>query len=414
MNVTVRRRRTCRLCDDANPEPVLSLTPTPVANSYVDAAHRDEAQPSYPLDLFRCRRCGHVQLLDVVDPFSIFQRHRSAISAVAARVASTVDHANALLARYRPPPGSLIVGIGSNDGTMLRVVQDAGFVPFGIEPAVALAGMAIAHGVPTFPGFFTAAIADRVEEENGRAAMIVATSVLTHVDDLKDVVAGVRRLLAPGGIFAFDVGYLGDLVEKGLFDAVRHECLDYHAVGPLDRFLSAHGLELIAVERTDADGGRLRGVAQHAGGPHSADGSVAAFRALERRLCLDDAETVRALAAPIKAHTRALRDRLDAIRAAGGRIAAYGATTRATTLLHHLGVDAATLEFVVDDIDWKHGLFTPGLHLPVLAPEALERCRPDWLLVLAWDAADTIMRSCAAFRHAGGRFLLPLPDIRVV
>lgn len=414
MSITAARRTTCRLCGAAAPDLVLSLPPTPPANAFVQAGARGRAQARYPLDLMRCTACGHVQLRDVVSPFELFQRHRSAIAGDPTNAARAGAFARDLLGRHRLAPGALVLEIGSNDGTLLKAFEAAGYRVQGVEPAVDLARTAIAADVPTHPGFFGPGIADRLEDEHGPAEVVIASGVLAHVDDLRGTIESLSRLLAHGGLLAFEVPYLADIVERGLIDVIRHENLDYHAVRLLSGIFLACDLELIAVQRVSAQGGRLRGYAQHLGGPHAADGTVAAFCDRERDLGCDGAAAVKALPGHVDALRHEIGAMLATARAAGQRIAAWGAPARATTLMAALGLDAETLEFVVDEAAWKHGLFTPGAQVPIVPPEAVDERRPDWLVVFAWDRADAVVERCAAFRERGGRLLVPLPTLRVI
>lgn len=409
-----RRRTTCRLCRDSALVPALSLTPTPPANAFVDAAARETRQGQFPLDLHLCERCGHLQLLDVLSPFDLFQRGRSATGEKPSLVAQAEAFSTEILAEHQPPERALVLGIGSNDGTLLRTFEDAGYRVHGVEPAVDLARIAIVDGIPTFVGFFAPGIAARLEDEHGRADIIVAPNVLAHVDDLHAFMEAACLILARRGILAFEIPYLADLVETGLIDAVRHENLSYHAVRPLIGFLHSCDLELVSVRAVGHKSGRLRGFVQHLGGPRAADGSVAAAVAREAGMALEKIETYERLAGNIGELTARIRQLVTELRADGRTIAAIGAPARSTTLMHACGLDSETLDFVVDEAAWKQGLFTPGSHVPVLAPGAIDERRPDYAIVLTWDIAEEVMAQHAAYHDAGGRFVVPLPTPRIV
>jgi SAM-dependent methyltransferase len=410
----LRRRTTCRLCGSRILDLILSLVPTPLANAFVAESERNDPQDRFPLDVFLCRDCGHAQLLDVVDPLRLFQRRRSPIQGLPLSVAYFEAYAGELIQRFRLAQDALIVEIGSNDGTMLRCLEDAGMRPQGVEPAVDLARDAIARGVPTFPGFFSPAIASRIEEERGRAAMVIAHSVFAHTDDLNGLLEGVHQLLARDGIFVFEVDYLLDVVEHGTIDTIRHENLDYHSVAPLVPFLHASDMELIGVKHVSGSAGRLRGYAQRFGGSHAADDSVAALCEKENRAALAEPTTFHKLTERFAALRDELIRMLTAVRDQGGRVAGFGAPAKATTLLHQLGLGPEIIEFIADDSSWKQGLYTPGLLIPVLPPESLYERRPDVVVVLSWGFAEDIVARHRAFRSDGGRFVIPLPEITVI
>ncbi|MCW5700074.1 MAG: methyltransferase domain-containing protein [Rhodospirillales bacterium] len=412
------RSEGCRLCGHQNGDDdfacVLSLPPTPLANAFVDAKARDIPQPTYPLDLYRCRRCGHVQLRDLVDPLHVFQRNRTAIANVAPLQHIVRAHAGEILARCPPAYGTLAVVIGSNDGTMLKAFQDTNMRCHGIEPAVDLARTAISDGLDTFPGFFSPAIASRIQDTMGRARIVVAPRALVHAQNPKAFLEGVQALLARDGIFSFEIPYLPDIGTLGLMDRVRHEILDYYALGPLTRLLHACDLELISAQRVDERPGLLRGYAQHLGGPYARDGSVDTLLAGESSLLSDSSGWVDDFRRRVEDRKQAILDVLDAWKSKGLRIAAIGATARSTSLLYALGIGPETLDFVADDCRWKQGLFTPGLHIPILSPDALGDKNIDAVMVLSWDFADAIIECRAAFSAADCRFIVPLPEMRIM
>jgi len=411
---SVRRRTDCRLCAGSELELVLALTPTPPANAFVPPAERDKPQPVFPLDLFLCKSCFHLQMLDVVDPRLLFENYVYVSGTSPVFVRHFQDYAAELIRRYKPAPGALALDIGSNDGTLLRFFKEAGLAVLGIDPARSIAEAATQAGIETAVGFFTPEFAERLRSERGPATIVTANNVFAHIDDLAGVVRGVRSLLAPAGIFAFEVSYLADVVEKTLFDTIYHEHLSYHSVRPLIRFFAAHGMELIEAQRIPSHGGSLRGIAQLRGGPWKVGPSVGEALALEERLGLDKAESFRAFGRDIDRVKAELRRVLQGFKAAGKSIAGFGAPAKATTLMYHFGIGPEIVDFIVDDSPLKQGLLTPGMHIPVLGSSALAERHPDYLIVLAWNFAQSIMAKHGAYRAAGGHFVVPLPEIELI
>jgi SAM-dependent methyltransferase len=410
----VRRRADCRLCGSRRLTLVLALTPTPPANAFVPARAKDTPQACFPLDVFFCEECHHVQLLDVVDPRILFENYVYVSGTSPVFVRHFEDYARAALERFRPAPGSLVVDIGSNDGTLLEFFRRRGLKVLGVDPARDIAAAATACGIETWAEFFTPTAAARIRAERGKASIVAANNVFAHADDLAEIVDGVRALLAPDGVFVFEVSYLVDVYEKTLFDTVYHEHLAYHSVAPLVRFFAARGMEFFAAERIDSHGGSLRGFVQIKDGPRSKDGSVDALIALEKSLALDRAATLAAFARKIETVRDSLRALLLDLKAQGKRIAGFGAPAKATTLMYHFGLGPDLVGFIVDDSPLKQGLYTPGLHVPVVAPDVLYANRPNYLLILAWNFARPIMAKHARFAAEGGRFIVPLPTVEVL
>ncbi len=406
-----RRRADCRLCGSTDLGLVLSLTPTPPANAFVAADRSGHAQAAFPLDVFFCRGCGHVQLRDVVDPDELFRDYVYVSGTSPVFVEHFGRFAADCIARIGIGFGDKVVEIGSNDGTLLRFFQEAGAEVLGIDPAREIANAASAAGIETLNEFFSPELAARIRDSRGRAKLIAANNVLAHIDDLAAVIDGVAMLLDDDGALVFEVSYLLDVFEDTLFDTIYHEHLDYHAVEPLAGFMAQHGMRLFRAERVDTHGGSIRCFAGLSDGPHSDDGTVAALIAAEHAAGLHQETALLGFAAQVDAARAALANHLRERKEAGATIAGYGAPAKATTLMHHFGLGSEVIDFIIDDNPLKQGLLSPGLHIPVVASDALYDRRPDDVVVLAWNFAGPIMRNHRAFAEQGGRFIVPLPEL---
>ena len=413
MSENCNRRSSCRLCGAKDLSLVLKLRPTPPANAFVRREQLEEVQECFPLDLFFCEDCAHLQLLDVVDPRLLFENYVyvSGTSPVFQR--HFQEYANYVIQHFAPPAGSLVVDIGSNDGTLLRFFKEAGYLALGIDPAQNIAHAAAQTGIETICDFFTPQLAHSIRQEHGAVSVVTANNVFAHIDDLSGVVEGVRRLLAPHGIFIFEVSYLGDVYEKTLFDTIYHEHLAYHSVKPLASFLASNGMELVDALRVDSHGGSLRGVAQLQGGPKKTGASVAEMIRFEEELGLDQAETFRVFAQHIEERKQELIQFLGRLKSEGKRIAGFGAPAKATPLMYHFGIGPEIIDFIVDDSPLKQGMFTPGMHIPVLPSQAIYDEKPDYVVLLAWNFAESIMAKHTRYRDGGGRFIIPLPKVEV-
>lgn len=413
MSGLCHRRDTCRLCGSRDLRLVLQLAPTPPANAFVPAGEVGKPQERFPLDVFFCQRCAHVQLLDVVDPRLLFENYVYVSGTSPVFVKHFEDYARDVRARFQPAAGSLVLDIGSNDGTLLRFFQQAGHRVLGIDPAKKIAAEATAAGIPTRADFFTPALADGLRAELGAASVITANNVFAHADDLRGIVAGIRSLLAPGGVYVFEVSYLVDVFQHTLFDTIYHEHVAYHSVKPLVRFFRENGMELVEALRVGSHGGSLRGIAQLAGGPHPVGASVAAAVQVEEQLGLDRPETFEQFGRNINQLKQDLGRLLRDLKAQGKRIAAFGAPAKATTLMFHFDIGPELVDFIADDSPHKQGLFSPGTHIPVLPAAAIYEKKPDYVVLLAWNFAGPIMKKHQAFRDAGGHFIVPIPSLQV-
>jgi SAM-dependent methyltransferase len=413
MSELVYRRDDCRLCHGTNLELVLPLAPSPLPDAYVPESLLDVPQPSYPLDLYLCRDCGFAQLLEIAQPAAIYVDYIYETISSLGLVDHFAAYAQDVVDRISPAPGSLVVDIGSNDGTLLRSFQRRGFTVLGIDPARAIAQAATEEGIETLPAFFTVELAQSLAAERGHAAVITANNVIANIDDLDEVLTAVRELLAPDGAFVFESFYLGDLIRNMVFDFIYHEHISAFAVRPVEQFARRFGLELVDVQRVPTKGGSLRYTIQPEGGPRRATADVAELAAQEAAEGLDRPEIFAAFVDRIERVKRDVLAHLEPLHDQGKRIVGYGASATTTTLLHHFDL-GGLIEYLVDDYGAKQGLYSPGLHLPVVPSEALYDRKPEVALICAWRYVDPIVQKHARYLEQGGQFVVPMPELDVV
>ena len=403
------------MCASDDLQKVLSLRPTPPGNRFLRPEQLHDPEPKYPLDLYFCNRCHHVQLAHVVAPTILYQDSYSYVTATSAKFVEHLRaYASEMVHRFGLDRRSLVADIGSNDGTCLRFFLNAGTRVLGVDPATEIAEGATASGIETVPEFFSYELAVRLRRDYGPANLITSHNACAHIDDLAGVLRGVRHWLADDGLFVCEVGYLLDVVENIWFDTIYHEHLDYHTVGPFQQLFARVGLEAINVQRISPQGGSIRVFAQPARGPHTPGGSIRDLVDLEHRNRLDRPETLVEFGERIDAVGRQLRSLVRSLRDAGATIAGYGAATKATTLMTHFELGAEDMDFIVDDNPLKQGLYAPATHIPVVGPSELYRRQPNYLLILAWNFADPIMAMHRPYAINGGKFIVPMPVPRIV
>jgi len=404
----------CRSCGGADLCEVLSLGDTPLANALLTESQLSAPEPCYPLDLVFCRVCSLVQITKTVPPVDLFGEYLYFSS-----VSDTmVVHASKLVQRVireRQLDGnSLAAEIASNDGYLLQAYKQARIPIVGVEPATNIAAVALEKDIPTVCDFFGSQLVDKLIEDYGRADVIHANNVLAHVPDLNGVVYGLRRFVKDSGVIIVEVPYVRDMVDGTEFDTVYHEHLCYFSVTALTRLFERHGLVIHDVERLNIHGGSLRifsGIDDCAAKPSENVGQLLEQEAKENidrsDFYLTFAERVEVLKVELVTLLRELRD-------AGKKVAAYGASAKGSTLLNYFGIDATVIEFVVDLSPVKQGRYTPGTHIPIREPEALLEERPDYVLLLTWNFEEEVLRQQEAYRREGGKFIVPIPTLRVV
>lgn len=404
-------RNDCRLCYSTFLTKVLDLPPTPLANEFPTAPGKE--QDEFPLWLSACRDCGHVQLPVVVDPDRLFRDYVYVSGTSPVFVEHFRRYADEMLSKH-VRNGDLVVEIGSNDGTMLRFMRDGGARVLGIEPAEKIAKAALADGIESWPEFFTEDVAARIFGAKGRARLVVANNVFAHADDLRGLARGVKRLLDPAGVFVFEVGYLVDVLQKTLVDNIYHEHLSVHSIEPLVRFFWDLGMSLVDARRVDTHGGSIRVTVSPTPGLPCSIGA-ADLIAEERKMGLmrDPEGVFQRFADTIEERRNELLRLLNGAKMAGRSIVGYGAPAKATTLLRTFGIESF-LDYVVDDSPLKQGRWLPGGHVPVRPSSAIEETKPDYVVILAWNFADSIIGKLSNYRAAGGKCVVPLPKFRII
>lgn len=411
--IHVRHRETCRLCDSRDLELVVPLAPSPVAEKYVTREQLGEPTDVYGLDLHMCRQCGHVQLLDVIDPDFLWDAFTYRSGQNKAIVDHFEDCAAQICSQYQPAAGDLVIDIGSNDGTMLRAFKNRGLRVLGVDPAREIAELANQSGLETIVDFLTPELARQMRHEYGPARIITAFNVYAHVDDLAAMTQSIAHVLDRDGVFVFEVSYLLDVIDRMLLGTIFHEHLCYHSVTSLDSFLKRHGMELIDVRRVPVQGGSLIGTAQRVGSGRQTAPSVAELRALEQQRGLGRIEILRDFAARLRRLRAEVAERITGYRGQGQTVAGYGAARSGTTLIAQMGLEHA-IEYIVDDHPQKVNKFSPGSHIPVVPTSELLLRKPDYCFILAWIHADKIIANNRAYLEQGGRFIVCCPELKVV
>lgn len=401
----------CRACGSSALETVLSLGHTPLANGLLHEADIGRPEPRFPLELVMCTACAMVQITETVSPELLFREYVYFSSVSDAALANAAAIATRMAERRRLGPEHLVAEIASNDGYLLGFYAQRGVQVLGIDPARNIAAVANRRGIRTLPEFFDLALAEQLAASGQRVDVLHANNVLAHVADLRGVVGGIRTLLKDDGVAVIEAPYLRDLLDHVEFDTIYHEHLCYFSATSLDELFRRHGLVLVDVERIPIHGGTLRVFVQRSGTPSEA---VRSLLAAEAAWGVRDVGALRAFGSRVEALREALRALLGGLKAQGHRIAAYGASAKGTTLLTYCGIGAETLAYVVDRSPHKQGRYTPGTHLPIRPPEVLLEDKPDFVLLLTWNFADEILAQQQAYRAQGGRFIVPVPEPRVL
>jgi len=323
------------------------------------------------------------------------------------------EYAKNILSFAKVPLSSLLVDLGSNDGTMLNAFKECGMKVLGVEPNEKISGVANQRHLETVNDYFSSAITDRIVKEYGRASIVTANYMYANIDNVIKFTRNVKNLLDAEGLFVIQTGYHPEQMKINMFDYIYHEHFSYFSVKVLRQLLRQCGLDLIHVSLKPAKGGSIRAIAQHRGRKRVLDESVELFINEEENAGMHAPETYIRFAEEIDGHKKDLLGLIGEIKSDHLTIAGYGASHSTTTLLHHFEL-GQHLEYIVDDNPLKYGLYSPGYHLPVYPSQQLYEEHPEYVLVLAWQHQDSILKRNMKYLNEGGKFILPLPELKVV
>lgn len=388
---------------------------SPLCESYVPADRVNTVEPFYPLHVLVCRNCWLVQLEQYVSADDIFTEYAyfSAFSD------SWVEHARRyteeMIRRFGFGTSSSVMELASNDGYLLQWFVKAGIPVLGIEPAANVAAAAEKLGVPTLVRFFGVELAQELAAEGRYADLLIGNNVLAQVPDLNDFVAGMPLVLAPGGVITLEFPHVQRLIDENQFDTIYHEHFGYFSLHTVSAIFARHGLELFDVEELSTHGGSLRVYGHHQGDlTHAVSPAVKDLLVREEIFGLTDVSRYHRFAAQVEETKRGILDLLIQLKRQGATIAGYGAPGKGNTLLNYCGIRSDFLDFTVDRSPYKQGKFLPGTHIPIYAPEEIDRRRPDYVFILPWNIKDEIIAQLAHIREWGGRFIVPIPEARVL
>lgn len=403
----------CRSCGSTHSLPVINLGLQPLANNLLRPEDLGKPEPRFPLAVFVCADCWLMQITDAVPPVDLFSDYIYFSSFSDAML----KHAKAAVEKHitekKLGKNSFVIEIASNDGYLLKNFVKAGVPCLGFEPAANIADVARKNGVETHCEFFGKETASKLRDQKGRADLILGNNVFAHAPDTNDFVAGVAELLKPDGWVVFEFPYGVEMIEKVEFDTIYHEHVYYFTLTPLLPLFARHGLDIFHVERLPIHGGSLRLYA-------CKKGTETIRSTVKEGVKAEVGLGVTSPAYYQRFSEQAAKVKSDIItflseqKEAGKRVAAYGASAKGSTLLNFIGDAAGSLEFIADRSTYKQGRLSPGLHIPIVLAEELAQSAPDIALLLVWNFAEEVIAQQQTYRDGGGKFAIPLPQLRIV
>lgn len=409
-----RKVESCRVCKSHGLELYLDLGEIPLVNSLIEANDIEKKEPMFPLEVVYCGNCSLSQLSVVVDPKVMFSNYvyRSSISKTLQQHFS--EMAKKMLDIFNSDSEILVVDIASNDGCLLRQFKMNGFNNvIGIEPAKNLADIANASEIKTINSFWAVDVAEEIKSKHGKAKVITATNVFAHVDNLHSFLEGIVILLDEDGLFIVEVPYLSDLIEKNEFDTIYHEHLSYFLLKPIKMLFEGFSLKVVGIDKHPIHGGTIRIYASKMDIKVNAHKSLGQFLEFEKDKGLYNIKTYKDLSKKVGKVKEGLLLILNRLKRENKKVAAYGASAKGNVLLNYCGINSSLIKFIVDDTPEKQNKLAPGSRIPIKDASILEREKPDYLVLLAWNFAEELMNKTKSHQERGGKYIIPIPEVKI-
>jgi hypothetical protein len=404
----------CRLCNAPLTTSFVNLGMSPLCESVLAPDQIDQMEPFFPLHVLVCSNCFLVQLREYVTPERIFTEYDYFSSYSTSWVEHALRYCEMIKSRLRLDKNSQVYEIASNDGYLLQHFVRLGIPVTGIEPAANVATAAQAKNIPTIVEFFGVDLARRLVSEGRRADLIIGNNVLAQVPDLNDFVRGMAIFLSADGVITLEFPHLESLIDQNQFDTIYHEHFSYFSFVTIDRLAKNHDLKVFDVERLMTHGGSLRVYLCRADAAYAVSPRVGALLVHERQSGFEDISVYSRFSAKVHHTKRQLLSFLIELKEKGAKVCGYGAPGKGNTLLNYCGIGTDFLDFTVDRNPYKHGLYTPGMHIPIYPVSAIDDARPDYLLVLPWNLKQEIIEQMRHVGDWGCKFIMAIPNVEVI
>lgn len=408
--------KNCAFCSSTKLTEVMDFGDVAIAGAFLKE-NQILSEKKYPLVIVFCENCYAVQVRDHIDPEILFATDFYFSSSIKTLRDHFTEYAAEVTGRFLPEPkDALVVEFGSNDGVLLRPLADQGVgTLIGIDPAKNIVDSIKDDKFVLINDFFNVSVSNSITEKYGRADLVMANNTFAHISDINGTTQAVKELLVDDGVFIFEVHYLGKIIEGLQYDFMYHEHIYYYSLLALENHLARHDMVIFDLKSIPVHGGSIRYYATKKDSRYAKNISsrVTALRKQEKELGYDRSETYKKFASEVVEKKQKLMSLLNDLKERGRTVTGYGASGRANTIIQYCGITDKYLDFIIDDAPQKQGLYTPGSHLQIRNNEALMRDKPDYALVFAWAFYDEIVQKCQDYLEAGGRMIVPLPDVRI-
>jgi len=399
----------CRVCKSTDLHKFLDFGMQPAADMFLKKEQLDLDEPKWPLEVWFCKNCTHVQLGYIASRKPLYESFKYLSSVSKTMRENFQDISNEATSRFNLGENSLVIDIGCNDGTLLKYFRALGTRVLGIDPSPTVK-FAIADGIDIINDFFNENVVDKVLKKYGKVSCVTGTNVFAHIDDYNSFLSGLNKILEDDGVMIWEFPYLVDTLNKLEFDTIYHEHLSYFSLKPLITLFKRFDMELFNVKRNPVHGGSIRIFVKKSTGKWDINHNVINnLLELEKSMKLDGLDTYREFAEKVENIRERFVSLLKRLKSEGKRIVGNGAPAKGNALLSYCNIGPETIDYLAELNPLKHGAYTPGMHIPVVSLEQMHKDNPDYMVILPWNIKDDIIKQEEEFKQKGGKFIIPIP-----
>jgi len=406
---------TCLICNSNNCKFAFSLKPTPLADAYVSNIDRSLHLKLYPLDLYLCENCSLLQLKEIISPEEIYPDYLYKTTTSIGLPEHFFQSAKILKKRFQIREDSLVIDIGSNDGSLLKGFKQIGINKvLGIEPCKKLAIEATSNGIPTIADFFSFSLSEKIIKKYEKAKIVTCNNILANVPDLNDFAKGLKNIIRDNGIVVVETSYIVKLIENMVFDSIYHEHISYFSIISLMNLFNKNDLEIFDAEIIPTKGGSIRCFITHKNSK-----KFKKTERLQKLIVNEERFDVRNIAIykefflKIEKMKDKIKNFLYDLEDKDNNICGYGASNTTTTMIYHFGI-GDIFKVIFDDNLIKIGTFSPGIGIPIKSSKEIYSLMPDYIYIFAWRFADIIIKKHVKYLENGGKFIVGLPKLKVI
>ncbi len=407
----------CRFCGSKNLVKILDLGLMPLAGAFMKKKEIEE-EKYYPLGLCFCCNCTLIQVKNVVSADTLFKENYFFYSsAIGTLVEHFKEYAKDIYERFLNKIISpSVLEIGCNDGVLIDPLSQYGVKCIGVDPATNVVNTIKNKNLHIVNDYFSEKLASDIVKQFGQVNAVLSSFSMAHIDDMNDIMKGIQIILKDDGILVFEIYYLGTLIKELQYDMIYHEHINYYSLISLTKFLQKYNFKIFDVRMTPGvRAGSARFYACNKNNNIEKTSSIKKMQDEELLNEYDRLDTFKNYAKKIQDTKNELIALLKEIKKDGKKIIGYGASGRGTIIMNYCGIDHRYIDYVIDDAPAKHGHYTPGTHLKIYPWNInFDDTMPEYILLFAWSFADEIVKKRKEFMENGGKFIVPLPEVKLL